>query len=148
MRLLSKVIHKGDHVVDAGSGSGILTIASLILGAQHVVSVDIDPHCLDVIQRNMNINELDCKNAEIIIGDILKINIDYNNFNVILLNIGPTIAAELLKTHGTFIQNSTRIIISGLTRWSKNKVDDAIQLCQRDILETYSEDGEWITYLI
>ena len=148
MRLLSKVIHKGDRVVDAGSGSGILTLASLVLGAQHVVSVEIDPHCLDVIQRNMHINGLDDKNAEIIIGDILKTNINYNDFNVLVLNIGPMVAAEWLKMHGMFIQNSLRIIISGLTQWSKNKVDDAIQLCQRHILESYSEDGEWITYLI
>ena len=148
MRLLSKVIHKDDRVVDAGAGSGILTIASLVLGAKHVVSVEIDPHCVDIIQGNMHINGLDCNNAEIIIGDILKLPIMYNNFNVIVLNIGPLVSAEFLKIHGVYIQSSVRIIISGLTQWSKSKVDDAIQRCQRHILETYSEDEEWITYLI
>ena len=41
MELLEKQIHEGDRMLDLGTGSGILSIAGLLLGAKQAVMVDI-----------------------------------------------------------------------------------------------------------
>ena len=74
LRLLEKNIDKiqGKKGVDIGTGSGILAIASLKLGAQFVMARDIDPTVLDEARNNMNENEITDKSMEIHTGDLLN----------------------------------------------------------------------------
>ena len=63
---------QGKKAADIGTGSGILAIASLKLGAQFVYARDIDPTVLGEIRNNMNENEITCKSIELLTGDLLN----------------------------------------------------------------------------
>ena len=57
--LLEQVIRGGENIIDVGTGSGILAIAAGLLGAGHVLAVDIDPDAVRVASENVSHNGLD-----------------------------------------------------------------------------------------
>ncbi|HET7062261.1 MAG TPA: 50S ribosomal protein L11 methyltransferase [Nitrosospira sp.] len=61
---LDSNLHRGEHVLDYGCGSGILAIAALKLGAHHVTGVDIDPQAITASRNNAIFNQCDESNIE------------------------------------------------------------------------------------
>lgn len=53
LRLMEPVVEPGDRVLDVGTGSGILSLAAVRLGADRVVALDVDPDALEVARRNL-----------------------------------------------------------------------------------------------
>ena len=80
---------QGKKTADIGTGSGVLAIASLKLGALFAHARDIDPTVIDEVRNNMNENEITDKSMEILTGDLL--NDFHNDVDVITANIlyGP-----------------------------------------------------------
>lgn len=58
----------GERVLDYGTGSGILGIAALKLGASSVVGVDIDPEAISSAQQNMMLNQIQADQMELYLG--------------------------------------------------------------------------------
>lgn len=81
---------KGKSVLDVGTGSGILAIATAKLGAKKIVGIDIDPEAVKVARKNVRLNNAS-KNVKITAEPLEKIK---NKFYVIFANI---IAEELIK---------------------------------------------------
>ena len=61
----------GDAVLDLGCGSGILSIAALVLGASHALAVDIDPKAVDVAYENAALNAIGKDRYTVRAGDVL-----------------------------------------------------------------------------
>ena len=59
METLEKIVEKGSRVLDIGCGSGILSILSLILGADFAAAVDIDPAAVHIAYENASYNDID-----------------------------------------------------------------------------------------
>ncbi|MBP1999149.1 ribosomal protein L11 methyltransferase [Paenibacillus shirakamiensis] len=59
LRALEGIIREGDEVVDVGTGSGILAIGSILLGAKHVLAIDLDPVAVASAKENTLLNQLD-----------------------------------------------------------------------------------------
>ena len=72
LELLEESVRKGDTIVDVGTGTGILFIAALKLGAARAVARDLDPTALDEVRRNMELNELPPILCDLAVGDLLK----------------------------------------------------------------------------
>ena len=72
MTLLEEVVKEGDTILDVGTGTGILFITALKLGADKAIARDIDPTTLDEAKRNMNLNGINPKVCELSEGDLLK----------------------------------------------------------------------------
>ena len=72
LELLEKYITKGAVSTDIGTGSGILTIGALKMGAAKAYVRDIDPAVIDEAMKNFELNSLDTKNIDIKTGDLLK----------------------------------------------------------------------------
>lgn len=72
LELLEDVVRKGDTIVDVGTGTGILFIAALKLGAAYAVARDLDPATLDEVRRNMELNGLAPILCDLAVGDLLK----------------------------------------------------------------------------
>lgn len=70
-------IDKNDSVLDLGSGSGILSIASHLYGAKRTTAVEFDLDCKDNFIENMRINNMDMNSIELRIEDVLC----FDNFN-------------------------------------------------------------------
>ena len=58
---LEKYLRKGQKVLDVGTGSGILAMASALLGASEVLALDYDPVAVKVATENVQINNLEDK---------------------------------------------------------------------------------------
>jgi ribosomal protein L11 methyltransferase len=71
LRLMEKYVNPGMTVLDAGCGSGILTIAALKLGAEFVSAWDIDPDVADNFHENLELNNMP-QRFSLTIGDITK----------------------------------------------------------------------------
>ena len=65
-------MRKDDTIVDVGTGTGILFIAALKLGAAHAVARDLDPATLGEVRRNMELNGLPPILCDLAAGDLLK----------------------------------------------------------------------------
>ena len=71
LEALEDAIHGGETVVDLGSGSGILSIAALLLGAASAVGVDIDPMAEDIARENAALNGLGADRFTAVTGNVL-----------------------------------------------------------------------------
>ena len=84
--ILNELDLRGKSVLDIGTGSGILSIASSIAGASEVVAVDIRD-VEDEVMLNASLNNL--SNIEVVVGDILEdTSLVNKNFDWIFINIG------------------------------------------------------------
>lgn len=72
LELLEDVVKAGDVILDVGTGTGILFITALKLGAAKAIARDIDPTTLDEVRRNMNLNAVNQNMCELSVGDLLK----------------------------------------------------------------------------
>lgn len=72
LRTLEKVVRPGDDVVDVGTGSGILAVAAVKLGAHHVLALDLDPVAVSSATENAELNGL-TENITIRLSDLLGV---------------------------------------------------------------------------
>ena len=89
---LEKYIKPGVKVLDLGCGSGILSIISLLLGADSAFAVDIDPNAVDIAYQNAGMNDVDISKYTVKAGDIitnteLQNEIAQNEYDVVVANI-------------------------------------------------------------
>jgi ribosomal protein L11 methyltransferase len=71
LELLEQTVKNGDEMLDLGCGSGILSVASVLLGARSAVAVDIDPVAEHVALENADMNGVDETRYRVLIGDVL-----------------------------------------------------------------------------
>ena len=114
------------NVLDLGCGSGILSIISLMLGANSALAVDIDPNCIKVFEDNAKRNNIDNDKYEVIAGNIIE---DKNVRDYILKNKYSLILANIVAD----------VIISALDVVKRAIADDGIFICS-GIIEDRIED--------
>lgn len=114
LSLLEEVVKTGDTILDVGTGTGILFITALKLGAAQAIARDIDPATLIEAHRNMNLNGINPKVCDLQEGDLLKgfkgqVNILTAN---ILLNPNLTMLPDVPRA----LKPKGFAIFSGMTR--------------------------------
>lgn len=72
LTLLEDIVKIGDAILDVGTGTGILFITALKLGADRAIARDIDPTTLNEAKRNMNLNGINPKVCDLSVADLLK----------------------------------------------------------------------------
>ena len=71
IRQLKKFVKPGMEILDVGTGSGILGIVALKLGAGHVVGTDLDPCAVPAVSENKETNQIEEKSFDMMIGNII-----------------------------------------------------------------------------
>jgi len=118
--LLEKYVMRGMKVLDVGSGTGILAIASIKLGAVKAVAVDSDEICLDNCKENCILNGVE-DSVEVLTGEIDDVNeID---FDLILANIQKNVLLEIADKIKSKLKSGGIIILSGLLESDKSEIE-------------------------
>lgn len=141
VRFLEEYMESGMQVIDAGCGSGILSIAAAKLGASKVYALDLDPVAIEVTTKNAAIN--DCKEIiDVKKSDLLSEAPKDLKADIVVANIIADIVIKLNSTVKQYMKNGGMYICSGIidTRLEDVKASLAAEGCKIIQIE---EDGEW-----
>jgi len=125
LTLLEKYVRKNYKILDVGSGTGILAIASVMLGADHAIAIDNDEWCLLNGGENVKLNNLELK-VDIRLGEINDVAED--NFEIVTANINKHILTDISDQLVFKMKNTGVLILSGILDSDEN-----------DILQTYTK---------
>lgn len=140
VKLLEEYISENTPaVLDVGCGSGILSIASALLGAKEVLGVEIDPQAVEVAKKNIDKNNLD-KSVKIITGDLTK-GLDVKA-DILVANLMADLVIKLSGYAPAHLKPGGIFISSGILIEKKDEVAAAVESCGFDIL-SIPEEGEW-----
>ena len=140
--ILTKIDLYDKKVLDIGTGSGILSIASAIIGASKVTALDIRD-VREEVEFNSSLNGI--YNIETLVGDALSGEVSIEeNYDWIYINIGgeeTELFMDFIKEH--LLQNG-KLLVSGLVEWSFDKVKSIVESYGFTLTDKY-QSNEWIT---
>jgi ribosomal protein L11 methyltransferase len=128
-----------NDVLDVGCGSGILAIASALLGAKEVLAVDIDPVAVEVSKENVELNQLS-HIIEVMEGDLTKGL--RQKADIAVANLMADLVKLLSKDVAAHLKGKSIYISSGILIEKQEEVVAAIEECGFRILDIL-EEGEW-----
>lgn len=141
LKLLSDAVSKGDNVLDAGTGTGILAIASVKLGAEKVFAFDIDEWSITNATENVLLNEVSGQveikkgGREVIPGG--------TTFDLILANIERNTILELLPDFREILRKGGCLLLSGLLETDREVVVSNLDKGGFDVQQVIRENN-WI----
>lgn len=123
---LEKYITHGVKMLDLGCGSGILSIISLLLGADMAVAVDIDPNAVDTAYQNADRNGVDRGKYKVLSGNVLtdsdiQAEISKNKYEVVAANIVADVIIGLAPKAKEYMAENGVFITSGII---SDRLDD------------------------
>jgi len=138
--VLEEQVKEGITVLDIGTGSGILSIASALLGAKEVTAVDIDPVAVKVAKENAALMGLSDK-INIICGNLAdEIN---EKFDIVVANIIADAIVTLAPAAKECVKKDGIFIASGIINTRYEDVENALKKSGfKTILK--KEDGDWV----
>lgn len=140
---IEKHITKGCKMLDIGCGSGILSIASLLLGADEAVGVDIDKLAVKTAMENAHRNGFDESSYTVLCGNLTdRVS---GKFDVIAANIVADAIIMLSKGVDEFMNDNSVYIVSGIIDIREQEVADALDSYGFRITERH-EDGGWLCF--
>ena len=119
METMETVVTEGAKCLDLGSGSGILSIAALRLGAKSAVGVDIDPKAEDIARENAAYNGYAAPEFTALTGNVtadtaLMERLSRDRYDVVLVNIVADVIIGLSPVLPKFMGEETVLICSGI----------------------------------
>lgn len=136
---LEQVLRGGETVIDVGTGSGVLSIASSLLGAKEVFAYDLDDVAVRVAKDNIALNQA-TDNIHVAAGDLLKGLTQ--EADVIVANILADILVHVTADAYRLIKDEGYLIMSGIISEKLDMVKQAA-LNAGFLLEIHMLQGEW-----
>ncbi len=118
--MLENFVKPGDEILDVGTGSGILMIGAMKLGAKKVFGVDQDMTAVEVAIKNLVINGIDPEKFRVIQGNLAKS--VTGKFSIVVANILTHIILDLLDHVMPVMKKGSIFIASGITVENRDKV--------------------------
>lgn len=146
---LKKYIKKDTRILDAGCGSGILSIIALKLGARDTVGVDIDPNAIRATKENMDINGITEAKLNVIQGNILEDEefqkkIGYGSYDIVVANILADVICPLAGIVTSYLKKDGIFITSGIIDTKEEEVKQSLLSNNFEIIDT-TYMGEWVS---
>ncbi len=142
--LLEKYIRTNDQVLDIGTGSGILAIAALKLGAASVYATDIDADAIDTARANAETNSVDTS-LKLAVGSVPT----SGQYPLICANILADVLADLLLQQGLAdrLAPGGVMLLSGIITPRRHLVDLALAALSLQVIDTV-QDGDWLALAV
>ncbi|MBQ2795577.1 MAG: 50S ribosomal protein L11 methyltransferase [Oscillospiraceae bacterium] len=140
LELLEECVTPETRILDVGTGSGILSVGGVLLGAPSALGVDIDPVAVKVANENAEINEVQDK-TEFVCGDLTdKV---HGKFEIVTANIVADVIIRLLSTVKNYLLKGGVLIVSGIIDTRADEVENA---CHEAgfVTEKRLEHGGWV----
>lgn len=148
LALLDEIAPQGKKVLDMGCGSGILSIAALLLGAKDVTAIDIDELATKISHENAALNKVDDERFAVYCGNILEEEslaktIGSKAYDIIVANIVADVIIAMAPLFRRFLKRDGKLIVSGIINSRAHEVTDKLQKAGFTI-EEIREDSDWI----
>ena len=143
LSILEENIRGGEEIIDVGTGSGILAIGAALLGAGHVLAVDIDPDAVKVAAENVvnnHVNEI----VTVQQGNLLE-KVDAV-CDICVANIISDVIISFAAPLMSHIRPGGLFICSGIVSMRGDEVAQALLDAGYEILQKYTR-GEWTAFL-
>ena len=149
IRQLRKYVGSGARLLDVGSGSGILSILSLMFGAEHAVGTDLDPCALEAVAQNCEANGIDPSRFDMMIGNIItdkevQDRVGYGCYDIVAANILAEVLVPLTPVIVNQLKPGGIYITSGIIDRKEETVAEAVRAAGLKILEI-TRQGEWVS---
>ncbi|MDP5273074.1 50S ribosomal protein L11 methyltransferase [Chengkuizengella axinellae] len=147
LKALEKAQIEGKNVIDVGTGSGILSIAAMKLGANHVLALDLDPVAVSSAKENVRINDLTEK-IDVELSDLLQV-IQKNQteqqtkVRVVVANILAEIILTFIDDVYNVLEDGGLYIASGIIKQKEADVVQALEKAHFKILERLEQE-DWV----
>ena len=151
MEQMEKLVTPGANCLDLGSGSGILSITALRLGAKSAIGVDIDPKAEDIARQNAAFNGFGSPEFTALTGNVtedknLMTRLAEQEYQVVLVNIVADVIIGLAPVLPGFLTQNSILILSGILDSREQDVKDALAKAGLVVCSTHAkEDWRCIT---
>ena len=140
MRQLKKYVNKDTQILDVGTGSGILSIAALKLGAAHAIGTDLDPCAISAVKENLEANEVPVTDMDMILGNIIddkKIQdeVGYEKYDIVVANILADVLIPLTPVILHQMKKGGLYITSGIIDDKEESVVAAVKAAGLEVVE-------------
>lgn len=147
MEVMENAVKPGFHCLDLGSGSGILSIAALRLGAETAVGIDIDPKAEDIARENAAYNGFAAPAFTALTGNVtedtaLMDTLAAGWYDLVLVNIVADVIIGLAPVLPHFLNESSTLICSGILDTRLSDVLDALTAAGLTVTATKAKD-DW-----
>ena len=147
MEAMEQRVRPGSHCLDLGSGSGILSITALRLGAKSATGVDIDPKAEDIARKNAAYNGFAAPEFSACTGDVtgdkrLMNRLQAQEYDIVLVNIVADVIIHLAPTLPAFLQERSILICSGILDTRLTDVTAALEEAGLVVIEIKSKE-DW-----
>ena len=149
IRQLKKYVTPETELLDVGTGSGILSIIALKMGAKHAIGTDLDPCAVPAVEENKEVNGIKPEDFEMMIGNIIddkqvQDRVGYEKYDIVVANILADVLVPLTPVIINQMKPGGIYITSGIIDNKEETVVNAVKAAGLEIVEvTYQ--GEWVS---
>ena len=149
IRQLKKIVTKDTQMLDVGTGSGILGIVALKLGAAHVVGTDLDPCAIPAVADNKETNDIKNETFDMLIGNIIddkevQDTVGYEKYDIVTANILADVLLPLTPVIVNQMKKGAYYITSGILDVKEEVVVQAVKEAGLKLVEV-THQGEWVS---
>lgn len=147
MGFMEELVTPGYRCLDLGSGSGILSIAALRLGAESAVGIDIDPKAEDIARENAKYNGFEAPQFQAFTGNVtedkaLMEKLSQQEYDLVLVNIVADVIIGLAPVLPHFLTRNSTLLCSGILDTRLEDVKAALLSAGLTIREIHAQE-DW-----
>ena len=150
IRQLKKYVTKDTELLDVGTGSGILGITALKLGAKHVFGTDLDENAITAVGENLEANGIAPEQFKVVQGNIIddktvQDEAKYEYYDIAVANILADVIIMLQKEIPVHIKKNGIFITSGIIDMKEEAVKAAFEANDAFEIVEITHQGEWVS---
>jgi ribosomal protein L11 methyltransferase len=153
IRQLKKYVTPETKILDVGTGSGILGITALKLGAKEVFGTDLDENAIVAVKENMEANDIVPDKFKVLKGNIIddkevKAEVGFEAYDLVVANILADIIIMLQKEIPVHMKKGAIFITSGIINMKEEAVKKAFAENESFELVEITYQGEWVSVTV